>query len=352
MKHFYSTLPFRRWFHPAVNAMEAIAFGLLLVVSFLILLVALSLLKARWPSPDTRWLILDIALVAFASGLSIMRLRVVFHRIVSFLFRPFLNALLSSTFSLRSLFLVVLVIAAFVAFLLPAIQGVWQGVSIQLQLRQDLNGQVEKDELGRIYKIRCSTGGSQLLRSMAGLKSVRVLDLEFADITDDDLAYVATLTGLESLNVAWTPITDDGLRWIKGLTNLKRLELYNTQVSNNGLSSLSKLKRLEYLSLEGTQVTDKGLNQFTGFPALAELHLNRLPITDIGLAHLSDMKRLRELELNGTDVSDAGLVHLASLGLLRLDLYRTRVTAQGVERLCRSRPECNIHFSPSDPKRQ
>lgn len=61
-------------------------------------------------------------------------------------------------------------------------------------------------------------------------------------------------------------------------------------------------------------------------------------VTDAGLAHLAGLTNLRQLYLANTAVTDEGLVHLKALPLQRVDLFDTRVTPAGVERLKADHP--------------
>ena len=75
-----------------------------------------------------------------------------------------------------------------------------------------------------------------------------------------------------------------------------------------------------------------------------ELHGNRLP--DKALEHVQGLTSLNVLDLSGTPVTDAGLEHLKGLTALRkLDLSRTNVTFEGVWKLQKALPNCEIHHS-------
>ncbi len=64
------------------------------------------------------------------------------------------------------------------------------------------------------------------------------LDLEYSDVTNDDLRHVSHLTGLRRLDLSLTAITDAGIPHLEGLHNLKRLGLYKCRISRDGVQRL------------------------------------------------------------------------------------------------------------------
>ncbi|MBK9772895.1 MAG: hypothetical protein IPP57_19095 [Candidatus Obscuribacter sp.] len=62
-----------------------------------------------------------------------------------------------------------------------------------------------------------------------------------SEITDDELFYLTTLSGLRELDLSCTHISDTGLTHLKGLTQLSKLNLASTAVSDIGISSLANL---------------------------------------------------------------------------------------------------------------
>jgi hypothetical protein len=131
--------------------------------------------------------------------------------------------------------------------------------------------------------------------------------------TNDDLALVKGLTGLQTLELKCPRVTDAGLEHLKGLTGLRMLIL-------------------------GAQVTDAGLAHLKGMTGLQTLHLASTQVTDAGLEHLKSLTGLRTLNLSNSKVTDAGLEHLKGLtGLQTLDLS-TKVTKAGVAELQKALP--------------
>jgi hypothetical protein len=72
------------------------------------------------------------------------------------------------------------------------------------------------------------------------LRQLRVLNLTGARITDDGLAALQRLAGLERLILNSTPVTDAGLKHLTGLRNLNNLQVIGTRVTEEGAASLKE----------------------------------------------------------------------------------------------------------------
>ena len=75
----------------------------------------------------------------------------------------------------------------------------------------------------------------------AYVNEVEVLWLDDTEITDDGLAPVEHLIGLQILTLEDSQVTDAGLAHLQGLTGLENLNLTGTQVTDAGLVHLEGL---------------------------------------------------------------------------------------------------------------
>ena len=141
------------------------------------------------------------------------------------------------SFSLRSLFVITLVIACLLG---------WKVHKVQRQRLPSV----------RLSKpaARFITEAIHRLDSAAGTKRTVRLRHRGCLIGRDveDVSYLADLPTIEDLNLSGTKVYD--LSPLAGLTRLKRLLLLATPVRD--ISPLSDLTELESLSLENTQVAD------------------------------------------------------------------------------------------------
>ena len=104
------------------------------------------------------------------------------------------------------------------------------------------------------------------------------------------------------------------------MPQLQRLDISHTQVTDAGLGHLKGLTQLDALWLNGTQVTDAGLNASRAWPNSKGAGLAATQVTDAGLECLKGLTRLEK------DFS----------------LYADQVTDEGVTRLRRALPNCQM----------
>jgi len=143
-----------------------------------------------------------------------------------------------------------------------------------------------------------------------------------------------------------SPTILERLRKLLGEHDFRSITLVSggrSQITDAGLENLQVLTELQLLFLDKTQVTDAGLVHIRGLTQLQYLHVNGTNVTDAGLVNLRGLTQLKTLYLDEAHVTDAGLVHLEGLTQLQnLDLRGTQATAAGVQRLQRALPKCTI----------
>jgi hypothetical protein len=157
------------------------------------------------------------------------------------------------------------------------------------------------------------------LESLTALRELRLLGC--TRLTDAGLARVAGLKSLRVLDLGRTRVSDEGLKHLKGLTALEELDLSDTRVRGPGLVHLKGLTALRRLDLAGTDLSGGGLEHLAGLTRLEDVNLYFSNAGDAGLAHLKGLPRLRELNVRGTQVSQAAIFELRT-ALPRLDLVR------------------------------
>ena len=147
--------------------------------------------------------------------------------------------------------------------------------------------------------------------------------------------------------------------WIKESTNFYNSRLQSllgndffakfAGVTVNTDADVAELKEwsdIENLWFNSPAITDAALPNLRRFRPIQLLDLSQTQVTDSGLAHLQGLYQLKRLYLSYTQIGDAGLVHLKGLGELRyLSLVETAVTGDGVKRLHRALPHCDIYYS-------
>ena len=137
-----------------------------------------------------------------------------------------------------------------------------------------LADQVGIDHFGHVARINLlKRGFDRELISIGRLSQVWSLRLDFPPVTDNGLAHLEGLTGLERLYLPFTKVSDAGLVHLKGLTDLRQLSLRGDAITDEGLTHLKELTNLEFLDLDKTRVNGKGLAQLKALKRLARLSL-------------------------------------------------------------------------------
>lgn len=161
----------------------------------------------------------------------------------------------------------------------------------------------EKEAVAAVEKL----GGTVGRNDQAAGKPIVWVALDNGQATDEVLALVGKINGLEFLNLqSCAKITGGGLKGLKGLSKLNHLNLGRTQLTNADLKELKPLAALKILDLSNTPVTDDGLKELAALPKLQHLRLIGNKITDAGLGTLAKFNALTAVNLFQTEVTQAG----------------------------------------------
>ena len=181
---------------------------------------------------------------------------------------------------------------------------------------------------------RCNIAGAELA-DIAAMWQLRHLELDDnSGITDEGLAHLTQLRGLQELLLNGTSVTDAGMEHLRRLKQLKLLGLVGTAVSDQGLVALGDLAALTRLGVAGTRISDAGLPALSNLRKLKTLDINDTIITDVGMAEIAKLDNLESLTLRGARVGDDGLAELKPLTKLEyLGLAATEITDEGLKRL-------------------
>jgi hypothetical protein len=200
--------------------------------------------------------------------------------------------------------------------------------------------------LERIYclKPKITDAGVKRLANLTSLKRLELLPVR--ELTDEMLAHLAGLTGLEDISLSGASITGSGLVNLIGLKNLHSLSLSNTGLDDAGLANLGRLISLESLYIHRGAYTDAGIASLSSLTGLTELYMGSDRCTDACLANLSGLKKLQNLYVEGPKVTDVWLDRMAAMKSLRLVIVcRSQVSDEAIARLHRSLPDVQIQLS-------
>lgn len=250
----------------------------------------------------------------------------------------------------------------------------------QIDLRNDRRRVLPTDSLEPLAGLknlkRLTLEGAEVggngIRPLAGLTTLEFLVLDSCRLNDADLVHLKDLAKLTELSLSWNQLTGTGFVHLKGLTKLKLLSLYATQTTDDNLAHLYDLPELERLVVHQCQVTGKTFPNFKTWPrwksvylrggppssrdllphlktnqALEELALN-MAWTDDDLAHLAMNKALQVLEIDqGAAITDRGLAFLSGLTNMRTVLLKdSQITDEGLDHLLGWKSLGMIHLPP------
>ena len=183
------------------------------------------------------------------------------------------------------------------------------------------------------------------LDKLAGLQSLRWLRLFGTQISDEGLSHLTDVPKLTLLDLDHNyATTDAALKHIgEHLQSLTNLGLDRTSITDDGLAFLATLKDMRGLNLTATKLTGSGLSHLATLTSMDEMLLNETTVTDQNLKHLALIPNLQILGLFRTSITDAAVPHLARLEKLkRLDIRETKISLAGLEKLQAALPNTSI----------
>lgn len=157
------------------------------------------------------------------------------------------------------------------------------------------------------------------LRMLATQQSVRTLLLGGSG-TDDNLAYVGQMTGLEELSISWGyRLTDKAFAHLGRLKNFRILDIDSSKMTDAGLETIGKLTNLEELRIAGAGFSDKGLAHLQNLARLKHLSLGEgdHAISDAAARSLTKLKQLEYVDIAGWHIGDRGIAKLGALKNLK-----------------------------------
>jgi len=179
---------------------------------------------------------------------------------------------------------------------------------------RDASGQIVEISLARTWATDAD------IERIAGIRSLRRLDLSLTYISDRGAERLKGLVQLEELNLfAAEFITDAAMAFLRGNRQLTKLNLRGTDVTDTSLAYVAELSRLKSLDISFTQITDVGLEHLASLAQLEELNLGGNKISGVGLHVLKLLPRLRSLSFYGIQRRNAGWCWAPVITDLELD---------------------------------
>jgi len=170
------------------------------------------------------------------------------------------------------------------------------------------------------------------LKRLAGLTTLRRLDLANCAIQGDGLQHVGALPGLREINLTLTPVADDALRHLSAATELRMLGLASTQCTGEGFKHLKGLRHLANVNFHFTPLNDAGLQAISQVPISDRLWFAHTRFTDAGAVHLAHLTQLKRCGIGSKEKGSTGaaVAALTKLPLEDLSLLDSQADAVGI----------------------
>jgi hypothetical protein len=164
------------------------------------------------------------------------------------------------------------------------------------------------------------------------------VDVHRIELTEDVRRTLSRLRRVAWLRLC-TETTAEDLRWIGGLTQLRGLSLEGAALQGADFTNLRELRSLQLLDLSSAEMAASDFATLPPLNALRAIHLQDGLVTDQYVTHLAELRlpSLTSVSLYHTRVSDEGLARLCAVyNLKRLDLHGcSGVTGRSVEAIGR-----------------
>ncbi len=241
-------------------------------------------------------------------------------------------------FSLRTLFVVLLVLPAGVGVFLQArwkSQKQWAVVDQFLGMGTEFRSRTDVVDWANEIPIPQRAPWWQRLLGVDCPQELTVYFEGSPEAGSPPVALLSQLPQLEDIRlVDGKHTSDDDLAALDKLPKLRALHIYSDQLTDAGVAHLAKNSSIQRLTLEGTRLTDDALASAASMPNLRFLELTKCAVTDSGLAHIRNKQSLVGLALRVDIMGDEWLGHLSTCeNLESLLIRKCKLTAEGMNAL-------------------
>lgn len=190
-----------------------------------------------------------------------------------------------------------------------------------------------------------------LCKNLHYLKSVKELQFNGSEIGDREVAALGHFANLNRLALSRTNVTGAVAKALAGLPSLKYVDLSETFLHPIDFAQMATLKSLLLLQLTSSNVANDDLKNIGILGSLLELHLDGTNIDDRGIKYLVALKNLKALGVRKTKVTVAGLSQLKDRQFLRLELPARLDTTASRAALKKLFPTTQLVFDKAEMKK-
>ena len=179
---------------------------------------------------------------------------------------------------------------------------------------------------------------NKTIEPISHLTGLQRLEMDAADLTDDDIKPIKALINLESLSLVGNQIHGTCFRDLASLTKLRSLNVTMNPLVPSAFVELAKFKNLEKLEISQCGVNDGALVALTQLANLRHLSIGQGQISSKGLNLVKDLKKLQYLAVNGTKLSVKDLCTLQGSSIAKLVLPDHQYSNQDMQALKKALP--------------
>jgi serine/threonine protein kinase len=136
-------------------------------------------------------------------------------------------------------------------------------------------------------------------------------------VSNETLAHVARLAGLNGVIIKGGEVDDDCIKYLEYLPDLRELALAQTKVSGRALSRLSRLRKLKHLDYSGGSDIPLLLKTLENSKTMTELTLENVPLSKDDLKLIASLQSLKALRISGSGVTNSMMAELAHMPRLK-----------------------------------
>lgn len=152
------------------------------------------------------------------------------------------------------------------------------------------------------------------------------INMKRLEVTDDDMKYVAKLTGLKHIELEGTDITSKGIFNLEPLKNLQFLGADKTMIRGDAMKSIAKHPMMENLVIGHNDLDDDNLKYLVALKYVTNLQVDNIHLSNKGLAHVLKLPELTVLKISGNNrISDASILMMQKTKIKSLNVQSTGV---------------------------
>lgn len=152
------------------------------------------------------------------------------------------------------------------------------------------------------------------------------INMKRLEVTDDDMKYVAKLTGLKHIELEGTDITSRGIFNLEPLKNLQFLGADKTMIRGDAMKSIAKHPMMENLVIGHNDLDDDNLKYLVALKKVTNLQVDNIHMSNKGLAHVLKLPELTVLKISGNNrISDASIQMMQKSKIKSLNVQSTGV---------------------------